>query len=118
MAVLRILAEDFVPETLAAADSINGWLAENKPETGTPAVGRLAQAAGTATFVLRGDTIEALAQPHRFYLLQRVQDDYASLSETEKSAVYAVLSKSGMTAILDASLNRRIERADNLEVWV
>jgi len=29
-----------------------------------------------------------------------------------------VLSKSGMTAILDTSLNRRIERADNLEVWV
>ena len=118
MAVLRVLAEDFVPETLAAAESINGWLAENKPETGAPAVGRLAQARGTATFALRGQTIEALAQPHRFYLLQRVQDDYASLSETEKAAVDVVLSKSGMTAILDTSLNRRIERADNLEVWV
>ena len=118
MTVLRILAEDFVPETLAAADAINGWLTENKPEAGAPAVGRLAQAAGTATFAVRGETIEALAQPHRFYLLQRVQDDYASLSETEKAAVDAVLSKSGMTAILDAALNRRIERADNLEVWV
>ena len=118
MAVLRILAEDFVPETLAAADAINGWLTENKPEAGAPAVGRLAQAAGTATFTVRGETIEALAQPHRFYLLQRVQDDYASLSETEKAAVDVVLSKSGMTAILDASLNRHIERADNLEVWV
>jgi glutathione S-transferase len=118
MAVLRILAEDFVPETLAAADAINGWLAENKPEAGAPAVGRLAQAVETATFAVRGETIEALAQPHRFYLLQRVQDDYASLSETEKAAVDAVLSKSGMTAILDTSLNRRIERADNLEVWV
>ena len=118
MTVLRILAEDFVPETLAAADAINGWLTENKPEAGAPAVGRLAQAAGTATFSLRGETIEALAQPHRFYLLQRVQDDYASLSETEKAAVDAVLSKSGMTAILDAALNRRIERAANLEVWV
>ena len=97
---------------------INGWLAENKPEAGAPAVGRLAQAPGTATFVSRGETIEALAQPHRFYLLQRVQDDYASLSDTEKAAVDVVLSKSGMTAILDTSLNRRIERADNLEVWV
>ena len=117
MAVLRILAEDFVPETLAAADVINAWLAENKPETGTPAVGRLAQAPGTASFVLRGETINALAQPHRFYLLQRVQDDYASLSEAEKVGVDAVLAKSGMAAILKASLSRRIERADNLEVW-
>ena len=117
MAVLRVLAEDFVPETLAAADAINGWLAENKPETGAPAVGRLAQAPGTASFVLRGETIDALAQPHRFYLLQRVQDDYASLSDSEKIGVDAVLAESGMAAILDASLSRRIERADNLEVW-
>ena len=117
MAVLRVLAEDFVPETLAAAEAINGWMAENKPEKGAPAVGRLAQAPGTASFVLRGETIEALAQPHRFYLLQRVQDDYASLSATEKVGVDAVLAESGMAAILDASLSRRIERADNLEVW-
>ena len=80
-------------------------------------MGRLAQAPGTATFALRGETIEALAQPHRFYLLQRVQDDYASLSETEKVGVDAVLVESGMAAILKAFLSRRIERADNLEVW-
>ena len=117
MAVLRILAEDFVPETLGAADVINCWLAENKPETGAPAVGRLAKAPGTASFVLRGETIEALTQPHRFYLLQRVQDDYASLSAAERLGVDAVLTESGMAAILLASLSRRIERADNLEVW-
>ena len=117
MAVLRVLAEDFVPETLAAADVINGWLAENNPEAGAPAVGRLAQAPGTASFVLRGETIEALAQPHRFYLLQRVQDDYASLSETDKVGVDAVLGQSAMGAILEATLSRRIERANNLEVW-
>tara|TARA_E500000178_G_scaffold197625_1_gene195656 strand:- start:178 stop:1305 length:1128 start_codon:yes stop_codon:yes gene_type:complete len=117
MAVLRVLAEDFVPETLAAADVINGWLAENNPEAGAPAVGRLAQAPGTASFVLRGETIEALAQPHFFCLLQRVQDDYASLSETDKVGVDAVLGQSAMGAILEATLSRRIERADNLEVW-
>ena len=66
MAVLRVLAEDFVPEILGAADLINRWLAENKPETGVSAVGRPAQAPWTASFVLRGETIEALAQPHRF----------------------------------------------------
>ena len=49
--VLRVLAEDFVPETLAAADLINAWLTENKLETGTPAVGWLALATGTVSFV-------------------------------------------------------------------
>jgi len=117
IAVLRVLAEDFVPETLAAADVINGWLAENKPETGTPAVGRLAQAPGTASFDLRGETIEALAQPHRFYLLQRVQDDYQALSEPDKVKLDDLLQAAGMKNILEAKLNRYIVRADNLEVW-
>ena len=117
MSVLQVLAEDFVPETLAAADAINAWLGENKPEAGAPAVGRLAQAAGTATFDLRGKTIEALAQPHRFYLLQRVQDDYLTLSESHRAQVSEILQKVGMTPILEARLNRRIDRVDNLEVW-
>ena len=117
IAVLRVLAEDFVPETLAAADAINGWLAENKPETGTSAVGRLAQAPGTASFDLRGETIEALAQPHRFYLLQRVQDDYQALSEPDKVKLDDLLQAAGMKNILEAKLNRYIVRADNLEVW-
>ena len=117
IAVLRILAEDFVPETLAAAEAINGWLAENKPEKGAPAVGRLAQAPGTASFPLRGETIEALAQPHRFYLLQRVQDDYQALSEPDKVKLDDLLQAAGMKNILEAKLNRYIVRADNLEVW-
>lgn len=115
--VLRILAEDFVPETLAAAEFINSWLAENDPEAGSAAVGRLAQAMGTVEFSLRGETINALAQPHRFYLLQRVQDTYAALSVDEKADVDALLASCGMTDVLNATLSRRIVRADNLEVW-
>ena len=117
LAVLRVLAEDFVPETLAAAEFINGWLAENRPEAGSLAVGRLAQAMGTAHFTLRGETINALAQPHRFYLLQRVQDTYAALSGGEKADVDALLADCGMTPVLTTTLNRRIVRSDNLEVW-
>ena len=79
--VLNILAEDFVPETLAAADLINRWLAEYQPEPGAIAVGRLAEALGTADFTVRGETITALAQPHRFYLLQRVQDALTVFSD-------------------------------------
>ena len=117
LAVLRVLAEDFVPETLAAAEFINHWLAENQPEAGSPAVGRLAQAMGTAEFSLRGESINALAQPYRFYLLQRVQDAYAALSGDEQADVDALLADCGMTPVLTATLNRRIVRSDNLEVW-
>ena len=115
--VLKILAEDFVPETLAAADLINSWLAEHQPESGAVAVGRLAEALGTADFTVRGEMIAALAQPHRFYLLQRVQDIFAVLAQEEQVGVADIMSDAGMSAVLSTALTRRIVRSDNLEVW-
>ena len=117
VSVLKILAEDFVPETIAAAALINDWLNEHQPEAGAVAVGRLAEALGTANFTVRGETITALAQPHRFYLLQRVQDIYASASSEERTQIDTVLSESDVAEAARASLSRRIQRADNLEVW-
>jgi len=115
--VLKVLAEDFVPETLAAAELINSWLAEHQPESGAVAVGRLAEALGTADFTVRGETITALAQPHRFYLLQRVQDIFAVLAKEEQVGVADIMSDAGMSALLSTALTRRIVRSDNLEVW-
>jgi glutathione S-transferase len=115
--VLKILAEDFVPETLAAAELINSWLDEHQPESGAVAVGRLAEALGTADFTVRGETITALAQPHRFYLLQRAQDIFAALAQEEQVGVADIMSDAGMSAVLSTALTRRIVRSDNLEVW-
>ena len=115
--VLKILAEDFVPETLAAANLINNWLAEHQPEAGAVAVGRLAEALGTADFTVRGEMITALSQPHRFYLLQRVQDVFAALAQEEQVGVADIMSDTGMSAVLSTALARRIVRSDNLEVW-
>ena len=80
-------------------------------------MGRLAEALGTADFTVRGETITALAQPHRFYLLQRVQDIYAAASSEERTQIDTVLSESDVAEAARASLSRRIQRADNLEVW-
>ena len=115
--LLKVLAEDFVPETLAAVDLINSWLDEHQPEPGAVAVGRLAEALGTADFTVRGETITALAQPHRFYLLQRVQDIFAALAQEEQVGVAEIMSDAGMSAVLSTALTRRIVRSDNLEVW-
>ena len=115
--VLKILAEDFVPETLAAADLINNWLAKHQPEPGAVAVGRLAEALGMADFSVRGETITALAQPHRFYLLQRVQDTFRALPQEDHKSVAAIMRDAGMSAVLSTALTRSIVRSDNLEVW-
>lgn len=115
--VLKILAEDFLPETLAAADLINSWLDEHQPEPGAIAVGRLSEALGTADFTVRGETITALAQPHRFYLLQHVQDVFTKLSYEKQTEISTVLEACGMKSLLAAVLSRRIVRSENLEVW-
>lgn len=113
VAVLRILAEDFVPETLAAADAINRWLDEHQPQPGQAAERML----GTCQFTVRGQTVTAVAQPYRFYLLQRVQALYAALPPAAAGQVDDLLFDCGMTDILAANLSRGVARADNLEVW-
>jgi glutathione S-transferase len=118
LAVLKVLSEDFVPETRAAAESINEWLAENQPEAGAPAALRLGAAVGNAQFTLRGQAISAVAQPYRFYLLQRVQETYEGLDAGAKSQVEDMLAACGMSEVLSIKLDRPLGRADNLEVWL
>ena len=82
LSVLRVVAEDFVPETAAAA-TLNEWLAEHARRRCS-----CGGASGWAPSFLRisasGEDDQSLAQPHRFYLLQRVQDFYRALGTEER----------------------------------
>ena len=118
LAVLKVIAEDFVPETRAAADRINAWLAEKKPESGAPAALRLSEGIGSAEFSVRGQAVSAVAQPYRFFLLQRVQDGCAGLEADARIRVETMLEACGMADILSIRLDRKLGRADNLEVWL
>ena len=112
--VLKHIAIDFVPETRAAADYINNWIAEQSElPVGTTAKRVLC----SANFVVAGTSINAWAQPYRFFLLQRVQDEFANLDEASQQAVHSLLAACDMTAVLETKLSRRIDRTDNLEVW-
>ena len=66
---------------------------------------------------MRGERITALAQPHRFYLLQRVHDAFADFSQERRDEVSALLEACDMSQVLTATLDRRIVRCNNLEVW-
>ena len=113
--VLKHLATDFVPETRAASICINEWLdnqAQLDPGT------EVARGVGSGSFELQGKTINALAQPFRFYLLKRVQDEIASFDDKAKADVMNLLSACNMAEILDMKLTRDIGRENNLEVWL
>jgi len=111
--VLRVMAEDLVPETRAAGRCINNWLADNQPESGAAAERFL----GMCEFSLRNQSMTAVAQPYRFYLLQRVQDLYAAFDAGQRASVDELMQACDMTEMLTLRLDRRLQRADNLEVW-
>lgn len=114
LAALRIIAEDLVPETRAAAATINAWLAENRPDPGAAAERFL----GESRFTVRGTQITSVAQPYRFFMLQRVQDTYDSLAADDKTAVAAMLQTCGLSELLTTRLERRLGQDDNLEIWL
>ena len=112
--VLRHISIDFVPETQAAATCINEWIGQQPQiEPGTVAE----RGVGQGTFTVRGTTISALAQPYRFYLLQRVHDEYEALDKVARVEVDAMLAACDMTPILSTRLTKLIGRDNNLEVW-
>jgi glutathione S-transferase len=112
--LLKQIAIDFIPETRAAADCINQWIAD-QPELapGTP----LPRGVGIGSYQVRGVTINSLAQPYRFYLLKRVQDEFAGLDDTTRQEVQALLEACDMSDVLTIRLTREIGRSNNLEVW-
>lgn len=113
--LMKVLAEDFVPETLAAADCINEWIEQQDCiDPGTA----YARGVGTCSFMLRGCEIKALAQPYRFYLLQRVQGAFGDLTEEARKEVEALLSSCGMASLLDAKLSRKVGRSGNVDIWM
>ena len=112
--ILQHLAIDFVPETRAARDRINTWLGE---QGDLRAGSECERGVGLARFVVEGTSMQAMAQPFRFYVLQRFQAHLDALSATERSKAEQLLSACDMQALAALRLDRRIERAGNLEVW-
>ncbi len=112
--LLKQLAVDFVPETRAAAETINQWLDDQTElSAGTTAE----RTVGFCSFEVDGVTVNAIAQPYRFFLLARVQEEVRALKDADRSDVMALLAACDMDDVLDVTLSRSIGRNNNLEVW-
>ncbi|MDC0589137.1 hypothetical protein OAP17_05240 [Porticoccaceae bacterium] len=105
--VLKVLAEDLVAETQAAAEVINQWPAEHQPESGT-----------LAQFSLRGQSISAVAQSYRFVVLQKLQQQYAQLEPAQQQDVTSLLQRCGLEALLATRLKRQLGWSENQDIWL
>ena len=71
-----------------------------------------------AEFTVGGEIIAAGAQPYRFFMLQKVQDEYLKFSESDKLSVSELLEQCGLKELLNIKLKQRLAQVDNLEVWL
>ena len=119
MAVLRVVSQDFVPETIASAKFLNLWLSEQNPETGTPAIFQLGTSPlGSVEFQVRDHTINAAIVPYRHFQLQRIHQIFDEVETKTQIRIKQILKSCDMADILNVRLNRSIGRKDNLEVWL
>lgn len=115
VALLRYIADDFLPELVAHVAFANRWI-DDRPDlqTGTnglPDPGT--RAIGMASFDWRGHTISTAVMPYRFYLLQRVQAAIADAG----APMGMLLADTGLDAVVSLETHRPVERIGNLEVW-
>lgn len=117
--LLRFVADDYLPEITAHVERANSWL-ERHPEieSGSPTNNKsMKSGMGLAPFTWRGEEIETVVIPYRFYLLQRLQDAFDRQSESDRSAIRARFESTGIEDLLDRRTDRRMERRNNQEVW-
>ncbi|MEO0590388.1 MAG: hypothetical protein AAFZ11_07480 [Pseudomonadota bacterium] len=101
-------------ETLAAAETLNAWLAQNNPEPESVAE----RSDGFAEFEVRGTPVSSSAQTYRFYLLQRVQAIYDAMDEATGGEMDAILDAASMKPVMHARLTRTIGLRNNREAWL
>jgi glutathione S-transferase len=129
-AMLRFVADEYLPEITAHVGFANRWLderpdlvagtngLENPADRGLRGGRGLAGSEdGRAEFPWRGTTLRTGVMPYRFWLMQRLHDAVADLDDTGREAVRSTFDAAGLAPLLDLRTRRRVERADHLEVW-
>ncbi|MEI6446708.1 MAG: glutathione S-transferase N-terminal domain-containing protein [Actinomycetes bacterium] len=117
--LLAYIGREFADEVRAHVGFIDGYLAEN-PEVaeGDVVAGKATRRSlGKFTWAWRGHEIETHAIPYRVFHLQRIQQAFAQLDSAGQKATRDLLAEAGLEVLLDIRPRRRVERADNREVW-
>ncbi len=118
-ALLRFVAEDYLPEVRAFVAYTNEWLAARPDlQPGSSGLDRVQERRiGDVEFDWRGHTIRVGVMPYRLYLLQKIQDVYDGAASGQKSLMQALLDETGLGELLTLRTSRRVLRQNHLEVW-
>lgn len=116
--LLAFIAEDYLPEIVAMVGFANDWLAANPVAAGALATAMPnVRVMGEASFDWRGQRLTVGVFPYRLYLLQRVHDAADALDGAARARLDALFARTGLASLLKLRPARRVERANNLEIW-
>jgi glutathione S-transferase len=118
-ALLRYVADEFLPEVRAQVAFADDWLAARPGiAAGTNGLERPGERAIGRTGVdWRGLRIEVAVMPYRLFLLQRFQDAAAAVEPAAAAPLHALLARTGLAPLLGLRCRRRVERHGHLEAW-
>jgi glutathione S-transferase len=121
--ILRLMANDFLPEMLGIFASVEAWLADN-PE-GPREVRRMHKGAaqgpgpfGTHHIELRGVPIELGVRHYAIWMAQRPMDFYAGLETADRQRADRMLDTTGLRPLFNLSPSFRLERREHQEYLV
>jgi hypothetical protein len=118
-AMMRFVAEEWLPEIVAHDAFANEWLAV-RPDLVAGTNGQddpASRAIGSAEFAWRGMQIATWVMPYRFWVMQHLHDDLAACDEHAQARVRSAFRDVGLESLLDLRTLRRVGRVDHLEVW-
>ena len=113
--VLRLLCRDFVPILVTEIAGVQRWLAEQ------PGDEELPRYCGTQRVRLGRDTAHEIELPRALFpynqwMLQRLQDAWQRVSDSEQTSVRATLRGLGAEALLDIPITTRVLRRE-FRLW-
>jgi len=117
--VLRLMAQDYLPEVRMGVSFIDAWLAAGgQAAPGTPVGGKpKVRTLGQGRFELRGTEVQTLVWPYNLYLLQRITDAFDALAQPDQLRVSAYFAAHGLDGLLTLKAQRRVARSGHIEVW-
>jgi glutathione S-transferase len=118
-ALMRFVAEDYLPEVRAFVGFTNDWLKQHSAiRSGTNGMPRPQdRAIGMTSFDWRGHEVRVGVMPYRLYLLQKIQDVADAASPQARTEMDGLLAETGLEALLTLRGARRVVRQNHLEVW-
>lgn len=118
-ALMRYVADEYLPEITAHVVFANAWLAARPDlKAGTNGLDDPTNRfIGEAEFSWRGIDLKTSVLPYRFYLLQRIQDCFEGAGIGEQASIRSLFDETGLAGLLELKTQRRVERMNYLEVW-